>query len=1099
VRGSRYWINQGPITKDEVRRAQEFFKKKGKPFDRNSEAFRNFVSRLRKRREINRYLKGKEPSAADPSAPWQVIYGDRVVGGAITFIHSSGPSANDPDKYLHVIITLACHEINLIKAVYFDGYQLSWDTDLLTRPTGQVNAQGIFDGLVIMQINYGSDGQSALSVPVGQTTGHNPVGAKWTSTDRQRGHAHVYLRLTNNENVFKNGTPEITFAVSGKYNVVDPRTGTNAPGAANAAMVLYDYMTNTRFGLGLPSSAFNTSRLHQAIDDCENLIPLAGGGNEYRYLVDCLITTDESPGAVIEQILASMCGHMVYSEGKWSIYAGKPRTPVMTIDEDMILSNVRLLTKTPRIDNFNTVRATYVSDANGYEETDAPEVRNTAYIAEDSGVVVPEDLTYQYVTSGSRVQRLMKIELNEARQGRFVEFTARLAAYRIEAGEWFQMDFERFGWTGQTFRLVRTRLQSEASDDGPPLWTVKITAKAVENATFDWLAEESPADQYPDTNLPNPFVVQPPSAVTLASGTDHLYVRADGTVFSRLHVSWTAAPDSFVLNGGYYEVQYFAAEVMTDWLPFTDVPGSSTSLYILDVLDEVGYQVRVRSVNGLGARSAWATSGVHVVVGKTAAPSDVPSFSVVVEGFGLKFSWLPVTDPDVREYEIRYGPASQAWANAAVLARVRADRYFAEKLAAGAFRFRIKAVDTSGNYSTNEATADLTVSAPSVPRNVSVSQIDNNVLIRWDPPATTVFPIAYYKVNRQTATTLTEVGRVSGTFSTYVELLNGSYIYRVNAVDVAGNESEAGIVYANVYSPPDFVLRSTASGDLSTATLTNAAYEASNFSIEASANTEETWEDHFLNNGFETFQDFIDDGYTYYLEPLTGTTGTETFTTTEPSVWMPFDTAQTWESHFTSMGFATFQDFIDAGYTYYLQPNGLLSGTVEVVVDMAEVLPQTIVNFDYVAFGSGIQPVPTVAWRETPSDPWTSGQEGERRVTPSSYRYLKLTLAYEPLTELDWCVVTDVTVNVQVKEITDSGTVAVNAGDVGGTTVTFNKQFLDVSSIVCTPQGTTELRWVRDFTDTVNPTNFKILLFNSSGARASGTVSWTARGVQAVL
>lgn len=1102
--GDGYWWNRGPVTKAEQDEAFAYLRKHHKPLDRGSSAFRSFVSRLRKRREINRYLRGKTASAAQPSAPWQIIYGEIETGGVLTFVHTSGPksptnpaASNDPHKYLHMVITVAAHEIQSVASVYFDNYEVQWDTVLTGRPTGQVNATGIFAGLVRMQINYGTDGQSALSVPVNDTNDYNPVSAKWTTDHRQRGHAHVYFRLTYDEKIFKNGMPDITFRIRGKY-LTDPRTGTLVGADSKAAMVLYDYMTNTRFGLGIDPATFNSTRLNQAVSDCEDNISLAGGGLENRYLINTVFTTDEAPGSVIDEMVASMAGRLVYSEGKWSVYAGKARTPVITIDEDDILSGVQLLTKTPRIDNFNGVRGTFISTANYYEEADFPPVLNTAYVAEDNNETIYEDLTFGMVTSGTIAQRLAKIELEQARQGRHVEFTASLAAYQAEPGEWVYLNFSKFGWTGETFEVLRSSLQIDEDQNGVPMLTVKLTLKVMEATVYDWsLSDEQSHDVYPDTNLPDPYAVEAPSGVTLASGTEHLYVRSDGTVFSRLYVSWTAAPDTFVRNGGYYEVQYYTEAF--EWVDYGDVPGSSSSCYILDVYDGVQYMARVRSVNALGARSDWVQSALHTVVGKTAPPSDVPAFSAIVEGFGLKFNWTQVSDLDVKQYEIRYGTTAQSWSAATVLAKVQANQFFADKFVAGSYRFFIKAVDTTGNYSTNAAYSDLTVSAPSAPQNVSVSQIDNNVLVRWQAPTTTVFPVSYYKVFKQEGTTLTEIGRTQGTFATYVELLSGAYTYQVIAVDTAGNEGTAGTAGASIYSPPDFVLRTTSAVDLSTATLTNAAYEASNFSIEASANTEETWEDHFVNNGNATFQDFIDDGYTYYLEPLTGGTGTTTFTTTEGSVWMPVDTTETWESHFTSRGFTSFQDFIDAGYTYYLQPNGLLTGSIVAIVDLGEVLPQTIVSFDYVAFGSGIQPVPTVAWRETSGDPWTSGEEGSRRVTPSNFRYLRLTLTYDPVTALDWCVVTDVNANVQVKEVTDSGTNAVNSGDSGGTTISFSRSFLDVSAIVVTPQGTTELKPVVDFTDAPNPTSFKVLLFNAAGSRASGTVRWTARGVQAVL
>jgi hypothetical protein len=83
---------------------------------------------------------------------------------------------------------------------------------------------------------------------------------------------------------------------------------------------------------------------------------------------------------------------------------------------------------------------------------------------------------------------------------------------------------------------------------------------------------------------------------------------------------------------------------------------------------------------------------------------------------------------------------------------------------------------------------------------------------------------------------------------------------------------------------------------------------------------------------------------------------------------------------------------------------------------------------------------------------------------------------------------------LDIKHTVDGGKVNVNAADVGGTEVFFNKPFKDVDSITVTSQGTVEQNAIYDFVDIPNPVSFRILLFSTSGARASGTVSWKARG-----
>src|SRR5579859_2311053 len=50
-------------------------------------------------------------------APWRVLYGSNRVGGVITFLGTTGAS----NQMLHIVITLAGHEVNAIPTMYFDG------------------------------------------------------------------------------------------------------------------------------------------------------------------------------------------------------------------------------------------------------------------------------------------------------------------------------------------------------------------------------------------------------------------------------------------------------------------------------------------------------------------------------------------------------------------------------------------------------------------------------------------------------------------------------------------------------------------------------------------------------------------------------------------------------------------------------------------------------------------------------------------------------------------------------------------------------------------------------------------------------------------
>jgi hypothetical protein len=93
-----------------------------------------------------------------------------------------------------------------------------------------------------------------------------------------------------------------------------------------------------------------------------------------------------------------------------------------------------------------------------------------------------------------------------------------------------------------------------------------------------------------------------------ASGTTHLYLRNDGTIFSRVKLTWTATTDANVLSDGFFEIEYRKqSSLLVDWEKSTTVPGTESSAYVLDVEDSVAYLFRVRAVNNLGVRSSWTS------------------------------------------------------------------------------------------------------------------------------------------------------------------------------------------------------------------------------------------------------------------------------------------------------------------------------------------------------------------------------------------------------------------------------------------------------------------------------------------------------------
>jgi predicted phage tail protein len=221
---------------------------------------------------------------------------------------------------------------------------------------------------------------------------------------------------------------------------------------------------------------------------------------------------------------------------------------------------------------------------------------------------------------------------------------------------------------------------------------------------------EAPA--IPDTVLPNPFSVAPPSAVTLS---DDLIEYNDGTCITRLKVDITASPDAFVDQ---YEVEVKQTldkkgnAVSDDFRVIGR--GIALSYDLLNAIDGATYQVRARAINTLGVRSTFVTAN-RLVIGATATPSNVSSFAISLVGSNqMELSWTPVSDLDIEFYEIRYQKVASGavWNNSTNLVQVprRKSNSKTINILEPPFALMIKAVDKLGNESAEPATIFSNVS-----------------------------------------------------------------------------------------------------------------------------------------------------------------------------------------------------------------------------------------------------------------------------------------------------------------------------------------------------------------------------------------------------
>lgn len=449
--------------------------------------------------------------------------------------------------------------------------------------------------------------------------------------------------------------------------------------------------------------------------------------------------------------------------------------------------------------------------------------------------------------------------------------------------------------------------------------------------------------------------------------------------------------------------------------------------------DATDYRV---PVTWLGARTFWiAAVDTNLVEGTPAsvtATVSAPASPTVTQSITLDTANLVWTAPASSLPISDYEIRYGAsWAAGTSVGRVLGTVLAVPVNWLGGRTFWVSAYDINSNVGT-AGSATVTIAAPTAP-TITAQVIDNNVLLYWGG-STGTLPINTYELRKgSTWAGGALIGQKSGGFTTVLETAAGTYTYWVAGVDTAGNYGTPAQYTASVAQPPDYVLNKQWDSTF-TGTLSNMVVDIDGSRVMGAASTT-TWADHFAGNGW-----------------------------------------------------AGPQDQVTAGYPVYVQPASL-PAYYEEVFDYGTILAATKATLSYAGATVSGSPALTCSISTSPDNAtWTTYAGFSAYGTAFRYAKARITCTGGQYGLAQFTL----TLDSKIKN--DAGTVACASTDSGGTVVTFSVPFVDVTAITVTALGTTPITAIYDFVDTPNPTSFKVLLFNSAGARISGTASWSIRG-----
>ena len=679
----------------------------------------SLVSRaLMPKLDMGSQMGGRSVTTREAAHTRKIVYGRARIGGNIVYLESTGAD----NKYLWLVIAVAAHEIDAYESVYFNDEKI-WNG------TNYLNGWGSF-----VSISFHKGDQTTAD------SGLDTVSTKWTSDHILFDTAYMVVKLTYDRDQFGSGLPNISTIIRGK-KVLDPdaidsgsfvvgeryqiatigatATDFTAIGASantvglvftatgigsgdgtalliawsqNPALCIYDYLRDTKYGLGEVAGNILTASVNTAVGVCNEAITLAAGGTQARYTIDGVVDTGNSIKSNIETMVGSMAGRLVYSGGLFEIHAGEYVAPSITVDESQIIGEITVQTKQSRRNAYNGVKGVFLSEDDNYILADYPAQISSSYAVQD-GDPIYLDMALPYTTNNIRAQRLAKLALFRSRQQEAITIPCNLSALRFKIGDNIGVTNTRLGYSAKVFEVVGYSMDFRS--DGQ----IVVNVDAIETASSIWDWTTTDEEVYlgaGEVALYDGSVAVAPTSINVTSDS---FLSDDGTFNSQFNVAWTNADDAFT---DHYVVEWKLA-ASTNYFNQTT---KSTPFSIVNLVNNASYNVRVKAVNGLGVSSAYLSATETSAIDAT-APDAPTSVSAKNEFEQATVAWVNPTANDFSHVDV-YGSDSSG-SGFALIGKSAGTTFTESELGTGVTRYyKLKAVDYTGNASVYSATVNAT-------------------------------------------------------------------------------------------------------------------------------------------------------------------------------------------------------------------------------------------------------------------------------------------------------------------------------------------------------------------------------------------------------
>lgn len=410
-------------------------------------------------------LSGAEISYFDTGAPMRIAYGRVRTGGMETI---PPIVSGENNKFLHKVLTLTGHEVDSYNFAHFDATTITnaqVGAMAFSSSDGMVTA-GVYSGHAFIRRYQGTSTDSADRILC-------DVLSSAFGFSRGFGVSKAAVSFAFNDDIYKS-TPNPTFTYQGK-RCYDPRLDAS-PGAAptnpsfaawtqNPALTLADYLM-ADYGGNYDANDIDWSTVVTAANYCEGTVTVPPVGTQPRYTINGVLLASDEFQDNVKVLVDAMLGRIVFSNGRWRMYAGSWKTPDFSIEKADWVSGLSIKFEQGKKKRFNRMRVWFIDQTRDWQRVECFPRSNASYLTADKGVRVDAETEQLLCTDQHEAQRKGEFLLRQSRNQITVAGRLPPRFQNIALWDTGTIVFDDLGWSSKTFRAVSLDINEDGSIDG---------------------------------------------------------------------------------------------------------------------------------------------------------------------------------------------------------------------------------------------------------------------------------------------------------------------------------------------------------------------------------------------------------------------------------------------------------------------------------------------------------------------------------------------------------------------------------------------------------------------------------------------------------